>query len=209
MALCGALPLAAQAGGRLNGLAAGRLLVASRNLPDPNFAETAVLLVHYDEKGAMGLVINRPTGIPLSRLLRELKEAKGRPDEVYAGGPVGRTGVLALLRSSTKPEEARHVFADVYLISTKTLLEKALAAGTNPHALRVYLGYAGWTAGQLEREVELGTWHILRGEAGLVFDPDPGSVWTRLIRRTNLQIVRRRNGMSSETAVTLSYGSEH
>jgi putative transcriptional regulator len=135
----------------------------------------------------MGLIINRPTDIPVSRLFEELKIAKEIKDYVYLGGPVGRTGVLALLRSKTKPEEARHVFDDVYLVSSGNALKKAVEAGTEPAAFRIYLGYAGWRAGQLEREVERGVWHILKADAGLAFDSDPDSVWLRLIRRTELR----------------------
>ncbi len=162
--------------------------MASRNLADPNFAATVVLLVSYDEKGAMGLVINRRTKLPLSRVLAQMKAAEGRSDPVYIGGPVGRMGVLALLRSSARPEEARHVFADVSMISSRTLLEKTLEAEPEPDLFHVYLGYAGWAAGQLEREVELGSWFIFRGDAGMVFDADPESVWKRLIQRTELEI---------------------
>ena len=180
----------AQAGLRIRELAAGKFLVARRDLPDPNFAETVVLLVHYDKSGAMGLVINRPTKVPLSRVLQDLKEAKERADPVYLGGPVEKTGALALLRSRNKLEEARHVFSDVYLASSRKLLEQSLAARIEASALRVYLGYSGWGAGQLEGEVELGTWHIFRGDAGMVFDPDPESVWHKLIQRTELKVAK-------------------
>jgi putative AlgH/UPF0301 family transcriptional regulator len=173
---------------RIKDLGAGKFLVASRNLPDPNFSKAVILLVQYNEQGAMGLTVNRRTKVPLSRIFREPKEAKVRSDPVYAGGPVGRTGVLALLRSRNKPEDASHVFADIYMISSKTLLEKTMAAGTEPSMFHVYLGYAGWGAEQLEKEVELGAWHIFRGDAAMVFDPDPDSVWFRLIQQTDLRL---------------------
>ena len=138
----------------------------------------------------MGLVLNRRTKIPLARVFQELSAAKSRSDPAYLGGPVSRTGILALLRARAKPEDARLVFADVYLISTKPLLEKTLAAGTESGEFRVYLGYAGWGRGQLEREVDLGAWFIFRGDPGTVFDPDPDSMWSRLIRRTEMQVAR-------------------
>jgi putative transcriptional regulator len=94
------------------------------------------------------------------------------------------------LRFATKPGEAIHVLGDVYLASKRTVLERALAAGTGPGEFRVYLGYCGWGAGQLENEVELGAWYIFSGNAGLMFDSDPASVWSRLIARTEQQIVR-------------------
>ena len=120
----------AQMAGQADQLAPGTFLVASRDLGDPNFAQAVVLLVHYDdENGAMGLIINRQTDVPLARIFSDLKEAKGRIDPIYVGGPVETGSVLALLKSASKPKDSEHVFGEVYLISSKTLLEKTLAAG--------------------------------------------------------------------------------
>ena len=173
-------------------LAVGKLLVASRELGDPNFAESVVLLVHYDEESVVGLIINRRTRVPLSRVLQDRKDARNRSDSVYAGGPVRLSGVLALLRSSERVEDGERVFGDVYLVANKSLLDKTLAAGADASKFHVFLGYAGWTVPQLQREVELGAWHIFRGDAALVFDGDPQSVWSRLIRRTEDRIARVR-----------------
>jgi putative transcriptional regulator len=179
----------AQAMGQVDSLAAGKFLVASRDLGDPNFAESVILLVNYDsEKGAMGLIVNRQTDVALSRVFEDLKEAKGRKDPVYIGGPVELNNVLALLKSDSKPADAKHVFGDVYLVSSKALLQKTLGAQVESNAFHVYIGYAGWGAGQLEHEVELGGWHIMAAEASSVFHSDPESVWPRLIRRTELQV---------------------
>ena len=115
----------AQAGTRVKELAAGKILVARRELLDPHFAETVVLLVQYDQKGTVGLIINRKTKIPISKLSKELEPAKGRTDPLYIGGPVETSGLMALFKSSTKPEDAKHVFADIYMISSKTTLEKS------------------------------------------------------------------------------------
>jgi putative transcriptional regulator len=170
-------------------LAIGRLLVASRDLGDPNFSKTVILLVHYDQdQGAVGLVINKRTDVPISRVFHDLKEASGRNDPVYIGGPVELNSVLALLKSASKPEGAQKVFSDVYLISNKDLLAATLASRVEATVFHTYMGYAGWGAGQLEHEVELGAWHIMPAEVGTVFHADPDSVWERLIRRTETQI---------------------
>jgi len=182
--------LEAQVSARTKDLAPGKFLVASRELLDPNFANTVVLLIHHDEGGAMGLVINRRTKLSLSQVLEGVKDAKSRPDPVYMGGPVELAGVLALLRSRAKPEDVKHVFADVYLISSKAALEKALAAGAERSGFRAYLGYTGWGAGQLEREIELGAWSIWRGDPAMVFDPEPETVWPRMIKRTEATLAR-------------------
>ena len=165
----------------------GKFLVARKRLPDPNFADTVVLIIEYEKKGAMGLIINWESTVPIARALREFEEAKGRRDRVFVGGPVARSGVQALLRSKTKPADARHVFADVYLISTMDLLRKTLADTEHPNSVRVYIGYSGWAAGQLDNEMTLGTWHVVDGDAATVFDPEPQTVWQRMLERTELR----------------------
>jgi len=183
-----ALPIAAQE----PDLAAGQFLVASRDLRDPNFAEAVVLIVRYDEdEGAMGVVINRRSDLPLSRVFESFKEAKDRTDCAFMGGPVQPGDVLALLRTADAPDDALRVFSSIYLLSTKDLLKKALARKVDESMFHVYLGYAGWGPGQLEHEVSLGAWHIMPADAGTVFEADPEAVWPRLIRRTELQIARR------------------
>jgi|SRR5208337_240638 len=173
-------------------LAVGRFLVASRDLGDPNFAKTVILLVHYSgDQGAVGLVLNRRTDVPMSRLFQDFKEAKGRTDPVYVGGPVELNSVLALLKTKAKPENAARVFGDVYLISNKDVLKATMASGAEASVFHTYVGYAGWGAGQLEHEVELGAWHIMPADSATVFHSDPDSVWPRLIQRTEAQIARR------------------
>jgi putative transcriptional regulator len=178
-------------------LAAGKFLVARRGLPSPFFAETVIFLTHHDRKGAMGLIVNRPTDVPLSRALREIPGSQAREDFLYEGGPVENRGVLALLRSRGKLEGAQHVVADVYLIASKALLEKTLASGPLPSSFRVYLGYSGWGPGQLEREMEMGSWFVLDPGAGAAFDKDPETLWSRLIRLTELQIAHARHAEGS------------
>jgi len=169
-------------------LGAAKLLVASRDLGDPNFAETVVLLVHYDAEGVVGLILNRRSHVPLSRVLEGLKAAQGRSDPVYLGGPVETGAVFALLRSPSKLEGAEHVLGGVYLISTKTLFEQTLSTRPDPGAFHVYLGYAGWTNDQLRKEVELGAWYIFPADARTVFNADPDSLWSQMIQKTELKL---------------------
>jgi putative transcriptional regulator len=169
-------------------LEAGKFLVASRDLGDPNFAGTVVLLLKFDEdEGALGIIVNRRTDVPLSRVFDNIKSAKDRTDAVYIGGPVEPGSVFALLKSAAKVEDANRILSGIYLISGRALLEKT-AAEAPPGAFHAYLGYAGWAAGQLEHEVELGGWRVLPADAAAVFDPDPDSLWEKLIRRTELRI---------------------
>ena len=165
-------------------LRVGKLLVSARNLPDPNFADSVVLLIQYDAQGALGLMINRRTQATISRVLQDLSVAKSKSDPVYLGGPVELDAVFGLSRSKKKIDGATSILDEVYLVSSKPVLEKTLAASAGPGDFRLYLGYCGWAGGQLETEVDHGGWWILDADPKLVFDPDPASVWSRLIART-------------------------
>jgi putative transcriptional regulator len=194
-----AMALCLAAGVRLAGaqtlrpadLAAGKLLVASPDLPDPNFAKTVVLLVQYDSDGVVGLILNRRSKVPISRVLEELASAKDRADPVYAGGPVGRTDVLALVRSRRPLADAQRVIGDVFLVSTKEGFAKAFASSPDAGTVHVYLGYSGWTEPQLQHELDLGAWYIFQGSAKAVFDSDPDDLWPSLIRETETRIASR------------------
>jgi len=165
-------------------LAVGKLLVTPREAADPHFAESVILLVHYEATSAVGLMLNRPTTIPLSRALHSLNGAAQRTDTAYIGGPVETDTAMALLRARAKPEAGVPVLKDTYLIPTQKALEGVLAASAGAGDLRVYVGYSGWGPGQLENEVRRGAWFIMDGNSGLVFDPNPATVWDRMISRT-------------------------
>ena len=164
-------------------LAIGKLLVANKNLVDPNFYHSVVLLVIYQNDAVVGLVLNRRSRLSISSVF-EVKEAKGRDDRVYHGGPVQPSSTLALLRSSTKPQGTTQVFSGVNLIAAESVLRKTMASTVQPDSFRVFVGYAGWTARQLQDEVATGSWYIFPGDPKTIFDADPQSLWDRLIERT-------------------------
>ena len=169
-------------------LGPGKLLVARRELTDPNFAETVILLVHYDTEGVVGLMLNRRTDLPISRVFAQIEAAKGRSDPVYLGGPVETPTVFALLQSTDKLEKAEQVFEGVYWISTKTALEKVISSRPDPGVFHVYLGYAGWTTDQLRNEVRLGGWFIFQADKQAVFNVNPDSLWRHMIEKTELKM---------------------
>ncbi len=168
----------------------GKFLVASRHLRDPNFSETVVLLIDYNWHGAMGLVINRPTKLRLSTVLPEVKGLQQRTDTVNIGGPVARSQMLLLIQSGSQPKESRRVFKDVYVSSSRTVLQRIIDHADAGEKFRVYAGYAGWSPGQLDREVSRGGWHVLEADAQTVFERTPEDVWPELIRRSSVRWVR-------------------
>ena len=153
-------------------LGVGKLLVASRGLGDQHFAETVVLLVHYDENGVLGLVLNRRADVPFSRVL-DLEATKDRSDQVYLGGPVVPSAVFALFQSSAKIEKAENIFDGVYLIAEKGLFEQTLSARPDPSVFHVYMGYTELTQDQLRTEVQLGAWFVFPADTAVVFNSDP------------------------------------
>ena len=171
-------------------LGVGKLLVASRNLGDPHFTRTVILLVQYDAGGVVGLILNHRTDLPVSSVLEGIKGAKGRADVVYAGGPVDPQVILGLRKSQAKLEGAKQICDQVYQISTKAQLEQIFSNRTPASAVHLYLGYSGWNVDQLRKEMELGAWFVFPADAGTVFNSDPDSLWPQMIRKTELQFAR-------------------
>jgi len=168
-------------------IAAGKILLAHPDLPDPNFAHTVVLLVHTGEDGAMGLILNRPAKTTLKKLFPQMHIPKGG-DPVYSGGPVEEQVGVALLRSSTKLAEPLRVAGDVYMLTDKSLLEKTVQSGKDAASFRVYVGYSGWGPGQLDQELAVDAWTVLPFRAETVFDDEPATLWDRLNQKTQLRI---------------------
>lgn len=174
------------------GLAPGKLLVASRALRDPNFRETVVLLVEYGARtGAVGLVLNRSSDVELATLLPELEGAADRlAQPVYLGGPVEPALFTLLVRTGTEPEESERVYPDVFRSHSRQLLERLVRAPASDETFRAYAGYAGWAPGQLEAEMSVGGWHLIDGRAAIVFELPVDQMWPRLILIGTAELAR-------------------
>ena len=165
--------------------AKGKFLVASRAIADPRFQETVVLLIGYDDAGATGLIINRPSKVPLAEMLMPVPGLKKRSDIVYYGGPVEGHRILMLIRSPEKLEGADKVFTNVYVSTSRNMLERMIGAHKTQKQFRVYAGYAGWLPGQLDREVSRGDWYILNADADSIFEKESSEIWRELILRSS------------------------
>jgi putative transcriptional regulator len=168
----------------------GVLLVAKPDLGDPNFRETVVLVTRHPGGGAVGVVLNRPTRMPASQLLPEHEALRGRPDRLFAGGPVSPRALVAVFRSKDRPEAALRVLADVYLSLDGVFLDGLLRRPDAPRELRVYAGYAGWAPGQLEAEIARDDWYVLEPDAATIFRADPATLWRELHRRASSRSTR-------------------
>jgi putative transcriptional regulator len=161
----------------------GMLLVATPALMDPNFADTVVLLLDVDDDGALGVVLNRPSGIRVADVLEDWGDVVDEPDVLFQGGPVSTQAALALARLRSEddaPVGFRAVEGPLGLVDLDTpieLLEGTLAG------LRIFAGYAGWGAQQLIGEIEEGSWYVVPGETPDVFRLDPTDLWRDVLRR--------------------------
>ena len=170
-------------------LAKGKFLVASRQLKDPNFKETVVLLIDYGQDGAMGLVINRPSKIKLATIFPDIKELKERKDTIYVGGPVAVNQMLLLVGTPWVPEESQEVTQDVYVSSSWKVLERLMKSAAENERFRIFAGYAGWAPKQLDFEKSRGDWHVIKADAETVFDKKPAEIWQELILRASVKWV--------------------
>lgn len=172
--------------GRAVDLAAGCLLLATPGLLDPNFVDTVVLLLDVNAEGALGVVLNRPTVVPVSEVLGEWGDVVEEPEVLFQGGPVSTDGALAVAHALPGGEGGagfRPVWGRVGLLDLDTPRE--LVEGTVDR-LRIFAGYAGWGPGQLEAEVAEGSWYVVPGLVDDVFGED-----TRDLRR---EVLRRQPG---------------
>ena len=173
-------------GGAQPEIARGMFLVAAPGLQDPNFNRTVVLITHHGAGGTVGVVINRPTRVPLARTLPDTNALAGRSELVFVGGPVLPQTLVLLVRAPAPVPSSRHVFGDVYFTSNLDVLSRLLADGDGPKvAFRAYAGYAGWARGQLAAEIEQGGWRLVRADAATVFDRDPEHIWDAMIKRAS------------------------
>jgi len=158
--------------------ARGKLLVATDEVRGPAFAQTVILLLQHDETGTLGLVVNRPIDAAVVNDLRQQADLAPYDGTFYWGGPVLPYTLRALLRTDESPDDAVQIFDSVYLVNID---EALLADTTNTANLRLFVGYAGWGAGQLEYELAFDSWSVLPATEEVVFAADAGDVWEKLV----------------------------
>lgn len=165
---------------------AGRLLVATPLIGDPNFDRTVILLLAHGADGAFGVVINRPSETAVDEVAEEWAAHASAPAVVFVGGPVGSDAVVGLARSGTEPEATfGRLVGDVGTID----LHAPPPDGHRPwQGLRLFAGSAGWAPGQLEDELAEGAWWAVDARADDVLTSDPSGLWVRVLRRQPGQV---------------------
>lgn len=161
----------------------GKLLVASLKLTDPNFARTVVLMCMHDEEGALGVVLNRPLGDePVAGHLPHFGRLAAEPAVVFQGGPVEPGSALVL----GKHAEGGADRAANILTGRTALLNLAVDVSEQEppvEAVRVFAGYSGWTAGQLEAEIAEEAWFVVEPLEAEIWTAAPDLLWREVLRR--------------------------
>jgi putative transcriptional regulator len=169
--------------------AAGRLLVATPVIDDPNFERTVVLLFEHDDAvGSAGVVLNRPTDVPVADAIDGWGAAAAAPGVVFVGGPVADTAAIGVARRSAVPTEVapwvrgamQDLFGDLVVVDLAVDAAPVLPALTE---LRVWTGYSGWGAGQLRGELEAGAWWVVDADPAVVFCRNPSALWRDVLAR--------------------------
>lgn len=166
------------------GAAAGRFLVATTAHGEGGFfSRTVILLLHYDELGATGLIVNRPTDLGVERAIPGFEPTRSLDGLIFQGGPVSPHRVFALVRSENPPAESRPVLDGLFVSEAPEVVTRLVTDDDPATRVRVFLGYSGWAPRQLDQELARGSWHVLPGDPDLVFSDRPDEVWDRLLPR--------------------------
>lgn len=163
----------------------GKLLIAAPGLVDPNFVRTVVLVAEHNAEGALGLVLNRPTDLQLTALWSTIAPTPAPVEtdlSAFVGGPVQKNAVLVLHGYEDLAAESEPIVPGVWLGSDVELFGKLMErldgkTEADAEPVRVYCGYAGWGARQLDREMEQGGWLTANATAAQVFREPPQSLW--------------------------------
>ena len=156
----------------------GQLLISSPALVDPNFRRTVVLVTHHDENGAIGLVLTRPSEVRVADAVPELADLPGVEELVHVGGPVQPEAIIALAEFDDVDDALAPVVGSVGLMAADAEPEEL-----SIRRLRLFAGYAGWGAGQLESELAEPSWIVADARPDDAFATSPDELWRSALER--------------------------
>lgn len=156
----------------------GDLLISSDEMLDPNFAESVLLVLRHDENGSLALLVNRPTELAAADTFPDVEALEDYPGRLFYGGPVLPTRLLLLVRNPPQElADSPRVVDDVYLSGDPELIGELGSWAEAEASVRLFAGHAAWAPGQLESEIQEGSWRIVEGRADLVFTTKPLELW--------------------------------
>ncbi len=163
-------------------LGKGIFLIATPGLRDPNFRQTVILLCEHGPEGALGVVLNRPTEMNIAEVLPHVPVLEGQGHRVFSGGPVQKDSLLVLYRLNEEIEETHAVLDGVYLGGNMDTLKRLIEGPQEEEFFRAYMGYSGWGPGQLENEMQSGSWLTMPAQSHLVFEDPSSRLWAEVIK---------------------------
>ena len=161
----------------------GHLLVATPGLRDPNFERTVVLLVAHEDGGALGVVLNRATEVPVAEVLGSWGSLASEPSVVFEGGPVQPEAAICLARVRSTTGDTRGFSRVDGNLGTVDLSTDPDRMRDDLIEVRVFAGYAGWSPGQLEDEIATGSWLTFKALPSDPFTERPDDLWGMVLRR--------------------------
>lgn len=162
--------------------AARRLLVSVPDLGDDNFEQSVVLVLEHDADGAFGVVLNHPSGTDVEEHLDDLDIPVVSPPVFFVGGPVSVGGLLALgrRRLDAALDNATVIDGPLVVVDAESLVNGEVRG---VELVRLFTGYSGWSAGQLDAELAAGAWHVVEATPDDVLCADPDQLWRQVMRR--------------------------
>lgn len=161
----------------------GRLLVATPQVAGDVFRRTVILVLHHDDDGAQGVILNKPLDADIDAVLPGWQDVATDPPTVFQGGPVeldSAIGLVTVPGDDAEPMGVRMLFGGLGLVD---LDAPPVLVAPEIAGMRIFAGYAGWGAGQLEGEVRRGDWYVVESEARDPFSPRPDLLWVQVLRR--------------------------
>jgi putative transcriptional regulator len=165
------------------------LLVARKDLPDPFFRESVVLVTNA-AVAPLGVIINKPTDAKLSKAIPDIERLKSVDDRLFFGGPVQSGDVVFVFRARKAQEDAMLVMPGIYISGSRDILDTLLKRDKPVEGLRLFAGHAGWSPGQLEHEISRGDWFLVPVDDAAIFTARPEGLWKELHRRAAATRVR-------------------
>jgi putative transcriptional regulator len=161
----------------------GRLIVATPSVEGDVFRRSVILMLHHDESGAQGVVLNKPLAAPVDSVLPGWQRVVTAPPVLFQGGPVSTSSALGIVTvpgDEPEPLGVQRLFGSIGLVDldVPTPVVAAELAG-----MRIFAGYSGWSEGQLEMEIRRGDWYVVESEVRDAFTSEPDGLWRDVLRR--------------------------
>lgn len=160
----------------------GKLLLATPAIGDGNFEQSVIYMLHHDADGALGVIINRPSDLDLAELLPRWSDLTVEPANIFAGGPVEENGFIGVGHAVGEQPETAVAVPGTNVVTVDLESDPALAAA-HIDRLRIFRGYAGWGARQLDTELAAGAWFTVTSEPDDIWSATPGELYEAVLLR--------------------------